>query len=273
MEDDYATALEDFDAAFDELARAAEGDDTATRRSLRAVLACLYELREAKRRSASNDDVYFAQATQTTAGNVAEGVCWMRGKMVHLLTNQVAPAQRPLYPSDDLYPSDHVYPGSNLTWRTVDEIDPHLSSSRERNPMGREQFRRHVAGQVVLPSLLEARNFLASAAEAGSPAQPVDEVDVHPAGSFCTSPGRSYITTGAGIWPRGAGGKEVDDLGVQPFEVSGPGDWPALATVAPRVPSQGPGWGEPRQWHPLLSEREQDRRPADARFAVGMGEV
>ena len=167
MDDDYATVLEDFDAAFDDLARAAEGDERATRRALRAVLACLYELREAKKAESGNER-YFAQANQSASGRVTEGVCWMRGKMVHLLTNQVAPAPSLLYPSDDLYPSVHVHPRSNLAWRTIDEIDPHLTDSTELNPKGREHFRCHVAGRVVLPSLLAARRLPRSPPKAGS---------------------------------------------------------------------------------------------------------
>jgi hypothetical protein len=91
--------IADLDAAIDRLARAIGQDAVEQRRALREALACLYELRAYREgRRGPERDAYHARAKSFEAGKTTEGMVWLRGKMVHRLTENVAPEEQDLYP-------------------------------------------------------------------------------------------------------------------------------------------------------------------------------
>jgi hypothetical protein len=152
-------AFADFDAEFANLV-SAKGPD-AHRRSLRSVLACLYEVRAFREgNTKSENTAYHGRAASSIDGQITEGISWLRGLMTHSLTPNVAP-DSPLHPSDRLFPSPYLYPGTNPCWRPLCELTAaHVQRASALNPQGAALYVSHVGNQPVLPTLHVAREFL-----------------------------------------------------------------------------------------------------------------
>jgi hypothetical protein len=156
--------IADLDAAIDRLTRAIGQDDVEQRRALREALASLYELRAYREGKGADLKAYHARAGNSVAGKTTEGIVWLRGKMVHLLTKNVAPEEQCRNPSAQTFPGEHSYPGRNLIWIEAKAIAKPTGDSKIDNTERERRglYEQWVVAQPVLEGLHAARDFLVS---------------------------------------------------------------------------------------------------------------
>ena len=76
------------------------------------------------------------------------------------MTHKLSPAYQPLYPSDDLYPSEYLFPGANLCWLDIGQMGSEVLAALRSREKTYPYYAGYVAGQIVLPTLAQAREFL-----------------------------------------------------------------------------------------------------------------
>ncbi|MFB8281692.1 hypothetical protein [Nocardia colli] len=158
----------DLDVAIETLRKAATPREK--RMGVAAVLDHLYKLRCLREGEPGPDrDSYNLRVGAQRAGKVAEGISLLRGEMTHDVTMEIVPTDQLLYPSENLFPSENIYPGKQLIWLylsdMVDQLDPGGPPTPELTPPKdprRGYYAKYVAGQSVLQTAVEARNFLAA---------------------------------------------------------------------------------------------------------------
>jgi len=91
-------------------------------------------------------------------GKVTQGVVFLRGVLTHHLVKQVEPVPTPLYPP--FYPGPDTFPGANFTWLTTDVLLAIHPDVPKQQVAQFEHGRSHVAGQMMLPTLRQAIDFL-----------------------------------------------------------------------------------------------------------------
>lgn len=149
--------IDDIDAAIERVRRAATPEEM--RRAVKNALDELYSLRTHREGSTKPlNKAYYRRAEVVRAGQVAEGLSLVRGTKAHDALKDVDPCVQLLYPGGNLFPGENTFPGPQLVWlKPEDMVDP-LSDSQPR----RAFYEDVVAGQPVMETLLEARDFLAS---------------------------------------------------------------------------------------------------------------
>jgi hypothetical protein len=148
--------FDDVDAAFESLKLSGD-DETGQRRAGRAVLGALFELREQLRLGLGG--AYWMAVENDLRGKICEGVIVIRGRMTHGALNDIRPSIKLALPGPKFVPSTYTYPGMNLTWLELDDMPPTDRGELERRD-DRQRYTSYVAGQMVLPTLNVAREFL-----------------------------------------------------------------------------------------------------------------
>jgi hypothetical protein len=154
----YDEAVSDFEAAFDRLVKAF-GDTDEQRRAWLEAVNHTYRLREYRKR-ACGKNAYEAIAGAHDFGKMTEGILVVRNIATHVLTVRANPQSRPIYRGQRTFPSEYLYPGDgNLFWLDMYELDSAAAqeiSAGDKN----SYYKDHVAGILVLGTLLAVREFL-----------------------------------------------------------------------------------------------------------------
>lgn len=153
--------IEDLQVAIADFAAVIAEPDASRRRTLRTVLACLYELRVYREGVGGLKSAYYSRAGASDEGKVTEGLIWLRGKKTHFLVHDLEPHRAVLYPGENVYPSEDLYPGSNLVWLPATEVSSvPLSKHAAGDLRRRVLYDECVADQPVLAVLRTAARFL-----------------------------------------------------------------------------------------------------------------
>ena len=92
-------------------------------------------------------------------GKITESVIVIRGRMTHGALNDIRPSIKLAFPGPKFFPSTYTCPSRNLTWLELDDM-----SSTDRIELERrddhQRYASYVTGQMVLPTLNVAREFL-----------------------------------------------------------------------------------------------------------------
>ncbi|MCA1695511.1 MAG: hypothetical protein LC749_12695 [Actinobacteria bacterium] len=156
---EFDDTAEDLRAAFDNL-RAVGGEEPHQRRALKTVLNELYRVQEYRCGcNKVNKQPYFAHAESCDPGKITLGIVFLRGVLTQHVIKQVRPTKQPLYPSEDLSPSDDLSSGSNFVWISgTDLLEVHTPEPQFANVQ--PYYNSHVGGQLMLPTIRQAIDFL-----------------------------------------------------------------------------------------------------------------
>jgi hypothetical protein len=151
-------AVGDFDAAFERLLHAGGSDER--RRALSETLDRLYELRGYRESQPPSKQDYWTKADRSRPGCITEGIVALRGVKVHDITKEFSPVYQPLCPSENLAPSKYLSPGANLCWLPISQMRSEVLAVLQSRKKTYPYYAGYVAGQIVLPTLAQAREFL-----------------------------------------------------------------------------------------------------------------